>query len=703
MDSLGCSQAFEPTVSSLIRIYEKLAHCKYEKQCSIAKLNPEALAPILCFLNTEDRKRARITCKSFKESIDQHVGIHVNLDQRKIDAQRCPTLPPPGASSLRIWSLRSPQYLDHVLKRWHLISEVQFAGQINLSAITKILTRCRNLIKLSFTDRCHMYASIMPVRSAMLHTLDLGCPGYSSDYMGDDCLVQSLWHTYEMLLRKLSVPNLKVFRIFFCCVENCSILHTASAQIFRFVSIHPSIEELSLNLNHRYERFNFLANDVNYRRFRVDVPKKILRRIQLERIHLETMEPAFKIWDHILPGQKFVTHLDILNRGRRWFYFSKIISNNFATLVDIRLHNISPRTTQTTVIDVEIFSECQLLETLFLSRFINSTQEIVYCYSNGQEFPFLETESSKTAEITNLNKLPVSLRSLHIQGLVVSTAELHETLENLKNLQLLELQLCGYHHVQIKPNHAGFGEDENLMNDLIGAGDSASFDTPGIGYGVGITSSVIQTIFAHCRQLDTLFIEEFENEWTKIRNTELGDIIEKLSIIPEDGYFEDGAYYGVLICKDIQRNTGKLTRSERMQLWDVRLSQYYNHQEHKNLDSSPNNFFPNECLQKGEEFPLPTPISATSLLEILDKENGQLEQIHRMLNSGTPTSSAGGQLDIQPEEMLNQYVRKYCTSQYSAIPNYHKATRQLELVPPEKFQSSMSLSNTRSTDQISSR
>ncbi|CAL8089193.1 unnamed protein product [Orchesella dallaii] len=699
MDS-DSTQTLEPTVSSLIRIYEKLAHCKYEKQCSIIKLNPEALAPILCLLDTEDRKRVRITCKSFKESIDQHVGIHVNLDQRKIDSHRSLQLPPP-ASSLRIWSLRTPQYLDHILKRWYLITSVEFAGQVNLSAITKVLTRCRNLQKLSFTDRSHMYACIMPVRVAFLHTLDLGCPGYGSDYVGDDCLVQSLWLTYEMLLKKLSVPHLKVFRIFFCCVENCSILHTASAQIFRFLSIHTNIEEFSLNLNHRYERFNFLANDVNYRRFRVDVPKRILRSIQLERIHLETMEPAFKIWDYILPAQKSVTHMDILNRGRKWFYFSKIISNNFATLINLRLHNISPRTTLTPLIDVEIFRECQVLETLFISRFINSTQEVVYCYTNGQEFSFLETETSKTAEISNLNKLPGTLRHLHIQGLVLSTEELEVTFENHPNLQVLELQLCGYHQGGSHSCH----DNRDKNTGMSGSGDGLTFsvDTKphNIGNGLGVSAKVIQSILNNCRQLNTLFIEEFENESTKIRNTELWEIIQQINLISENGYYEEGSYYGILICKNIPRNSGKLTRSERMHLWDVRISQYYN-QENKNKSLS--SHIHSERMKFSEEdSPIPSPISATSLLEILDKENGQLQQIHRMLNSGTPGTSSEccGEIEIQAEEMRNQYVRKYCSSMYSAIPNYHKATRQLELIPTEKF-SSMSMSRS-SSEQISLR
>lgn len=506
-----------------------------------------------------------------------------------------------------------------------------------------------------------------------------------------------MWLTYEMLMRRLIAPNLKVLRIFFCCVEECSVLHCAIAQVFRFLAVHSKVKDFSINIHHRYERFHFLEGDTNYRRFRIDVPKKVLRRLQLEKLHVETMEPVFKVWDAILPGQKFLTHLDVLNRGRRWFYFSKIISNNYATLTAIRLHNISPKRTRTAVLDAGIFEDCKVLETLFLSRFANSTQEIVYCYPNEySEFSFLDTETSQTPEMEKLTKLPLTLKNLHLQGLVLSTVEIYEAIPKLKNLQVLELQLCGYHKPQ-------FSEDSELQM-AFSSRISEDNDTKR-EEGLGVTAKVISTILSKCRKLETFFLEEFENHWTKVRGTELGKQITKISHVAGDGFFKEGGYYGILICSSIPRNSDHLTRTERMHLWGVRLSQYcfrkrgkypsgQRAMKTKKLERDSvkeliemDEF--NKCTSDDEEFQDSFSMknqteSSSSLLEILDKENGQLENIQRLLNAERtppPATPTKGKV-----EHTQKIAAKYSNTLFSAIPNFHKASR-LELDPTEKFSS----------------
>lgn len=566
-----------------------------------------------------------------------------------------------------------------------------------------------NLRKINFTDRSHLYSNIVPMSLHNLHTLDIGCPGYNMDYVGEDSLVPSLWLTYEILMRRLIAPNLKVLRIFFCCVEECSILHEAIAQVFRFLAVHDKVTELSINLHHRYERFNFLEGDVNYKRFRIEVPKKILRRLRLQKLHVETMEPAFKVWDCILPCQKHLTDINILNRGRRWFYFSKIISNNYTTLTSVRLHNISPKRTKTPVLDAGVFEGCTVLETLFLSRFENSTQEIVYCYPNeNSEFPFLDIETSRTPEVENLTKLPVTLRQLHIQGLVFNSSHFCKAISNLRNLELLELQLTGYHLPAFLAN-----EKENRQEV-----SQENFAT-----GLGVTGDVIRIILQSCRKLETLFIEEFENSWTKVRNTELGNVLRRISHVAGDGYFEEGEYYGVLICSSVPRNSCHLTRTERMHLWGVRVSQYCHKQgKHKNqreskriyerdgvrelteldahiqqynyLSETDNEDYGNgstlDDISYSEEL---EPTCTTCLLDILDRENGKLEKIHRLINGGqTPPAITATTLKIQHTKHI---AEEYRGTLFSAIPNYHKASR-LQLDPTEKFSSLFSTSNSRS-------
>ncbi len=143
----------------------------------LKNLNAQTLAPILKLLNIQDRKNARLTCRLFKESIDIYVGMHVNLDQRKInevEAKEKLCMPPPGASSIRLWGINNSKYLDHVLKQPNLITSVLFGGQISLSAFTKITSRCRNLQKIRFTDRSHLYVNIIPMKMEFLCILDIG-------------------------------------------------------------------------------------------------------------------------------------------------------------------------------------------------------------------------------------------------------------------------------------------------------------------------------------------------------------------------------------------------------------------------------------------------------------------------------------------------------------------------------------------------
>lgn len=83
-------------------------------------------------------------------------------------------MPPPGASSIRLWGINNSKYLDHLLKRPNLVTQVFFGGQVSLSAFTKITSRCRNLQKIRFSDRSHMYVNIIPMSLEFLHTLDIG-------------------------------------------------------------------------------------------------------------------------------------------------------------------------------------------------------------------------------------------------------------------------------------------------------------------------------------------------------------------------------------------------------------------------------------------------------------------------------------------------------------------------------------------------
>lgn len=499
-----------------------------------------------------------------------------------------------------------------------------------------------------------------------------------------------------MLMRRLIAPNLRVLRIFFCCVEECTVLHCAVAQIFRFLAVHNKVKDFSVNIHHRYERFHFLEGDTNYKRFRINVPKKVLRRLQFEKLHVETMEPVFKVWDAILPAQKFLTHLDLLNKGRRWFYFARIISNNYATLTVIRLHNISPKRTRTAVLDAGIFEDCKVLKTLFLSRFENCTQEIVYCYPNEySECPFLDTETSRTPEMEKLTKLPLTIKNLHLQGLVLSTDEIHEAIPRLKNLQLLELQLCGYH----KPRFSDDSETEPALSPRFLPEDNDIKHEEGLG----VTAKIICTILHQCRKLETFFLEEFENHWTKVRDTALGNQITKINHVAGDGYFKEGGYYGILICSSMPRNSDYLTRTERMHSWGVRLSQYcflkrgkcqrgkrgmemqkYERDSVKEL-SEMNEFSDKSSSDDEDKFSIKNQTESSScLLEILDKENGQLQKIHRLLNADRtpppPTPTKGR------TEHTQKIAAKYSNTLFSAIPNFHKASR-LELDPTEKFSS----------------
>ncbi|CAL8131456.1 unnamed protein product [Orchesella dallaii] len=493
----------------------------------------------LCPCN--DRPNLRLVSKLMQYEVDTLAGVCVYMNDLKWNWNRdCGKIPP--AYSLVITNMENLESINSFISDCTCMILTRFVvdGPFLARAMILILAKCKNLQYMGYTYALQMKSledefrksfprERLPLDLKALRAMNLKIQ--DTDAPTNNIFRVHAWNwvnAFELMKPTLFfIPNLTSFILYEESIFSHNLLYEVAEKVVRFLVDHRyTLKHISVSLIGQCFRSCNCPNYIS------QISDNELQQLRLIKYCHDCDWRISRPFTTILKAQRALQELTCFKLSD-WEFYAGVIKRNEESLHSVTIEkNLAP------IIDLEVFATCKNLEYLWISQY--GSMNMGRSVSNGS----CQIRSLRfDPRLANLDKLPVSIKHLHILDQTAETSQIKTIPLRLKNLETLELQ-------------------------FLGSWNGKSF---------GLTTGMISEIF-QLRKLDCLFLEEIVSIDAYMLNSPLQQLISEVNLIPmECSQIIKGfgcVMYGILVAE-------KLPSPDFMPKWQERVTCYLTAEENE--------------------------------------------------------------------------------------------------------------------------
>ncbi|ODN01325.1 hypothetical protein Ocin01_05347 [Orchesella cincta] len=514
------------------------------EQCNLMDLPSEIHKKILNLCSWNDRPNLRLVSKLMQYQVDTLAGVRVYMNDLKWNwNSNCGKIPP--AYSLIIVNIENNESINSFISdcNYNLLTRLVLDGPFLSKAMILILGKCKNLQYIGFTYALQMKSledefrksfpqERLPLDLKALRALNLKIQ--ETDAPTSNIFRVHAWtwtNAFEFLKPTLFfIPNLTSFNLFEESIFSHNLLYEVAEKVLKFIADHRYLlKHISVSLIGQCFRSCSCPNFVS------QVPENELKQLRLSKYCHDCDWRISRPFTAILKAQRALQELTCFKLSD-WEFYAGVIKRNCDSLLSVTIEkNLAP------IIDLEVFATCNSLEYLWISQYgsINAGRSI---NNGGNGNGSCQIRSLRfDPRLSNLDKLPVSLKHLHILDQTAETSQIKTIPLRLKNLETLELQFLG------------------------------SWNGKSFGLTTGMISEILQL-----RKLNCLFLEEIVAIDAYMFNSPLQQLISEVNLIPMECSQIIKSFgcvmYGILVAE-------KLPSPDFMPKWEERVTCYLTAEE----------------------------------------------------------------------------------------------------------------------------